>query len=112
MRKARASFATGLFGVAGYEIIDNLGFDTPEMGAEAALKSNSDIVVLCSSDDEYTVLVEKALPMLKTKVEHIVVAGYPEAQIESFTSQGVTDFIHVRTNVLDSLTKYNSLLVK
>lgn len=112
MRKARASFATGLFGVAGYEIIDNLGFDTPEMGAEAALKSNSDIVVLCSSDDEYAVLVEKALPILKTKINNLVVAGYPEAQIESFKSQGVTDFIHVKTNVLDSLKKYNDLLVK
>lgn len=112
MRKARASFATGLFGVAGYEIIDNIGFDTPEMGAEAALKSNCDIVVFCSSDDEYAELVEKALPILKTKVKHVVVAGYPEAQIENFTAQGVTDFIHVKTNVLDSLTKYNSILVK
>ena len=82
------------------------------MGAEAALKSNSDIVVLCSSDDEYAVLVEKALPILKTKINNLVVAGYPEAQIESFKSQGVTDFIHVKTNVLDSLKKYNDLLVK
>ena len=37
MRKARASFATGLFGVAGYEIIDNIGFDTPEMGQRQLL---------------------------------------------------------------------------
>ncbi|MBP6429478.1 MAG: hypothetical protein KA273_03675, partial [Bacteroidales bacterium] len=62
--------------------------------------------------DEYAVLVEKALPILKTKINNVVVAGYPEAQIESFKSQGVTDFIHVKTNVLDSLKKYNDLLVK
>ena len=112
MRKARASFATGFFGVAGYEIIDNIGFDTPEIGAQEAIKSNCDIVVLCSSDDEYAELVDKAIPILKTKIKHIVVAGYPEAQIENFTSQGVTDFIHVKTNVLDSLKKYNASLVK
>ena len=112
LRKARASFATNFFGVAGYEIIDNIGFETPEQGAEAALKSNADVVVLCSSDDEYVDLVEKAMPVLKGKVNQIIVAGYPEAHIQNFTSQGVTDFIHVKTNVLEGLRKYNSLLVK
>lgn len=112
MRKARAGFATNFFGVAGYEIKDNIGFETPEKGAEEALKSNSDIVVLCSSDDEYVDLVEKVLPILKDKVKHLIVAGYPEAQLENFKSKGITDFIHVKTNVLESLKKYNSLLVK
>ena len=51
MRKARSGFATNFFGVAGYEIIDNPGFATPEEGAKAALESNADVVVLCSSDD-------------------------------------------------------------
>jgi len=112
MRKARASFATGFYGVAGYEIIDNIGFDTAEMGAKEAIKSNADIVVLCSSDDEYVQLVEKSLPLLKSKFQHIVVAGYPKDKIEDFKSQGVTDFVHVRTNVLETLKNYNSLLAK
>ena len=37
MRKARAQFASSFFSVAGYEIIDNIGFETPSEGAEAAL---------------------------------------------------------------------------
>lgn len=111
MRKARASFATNLFGVAGYEIIDNIGFDTPKEGAKAAIDAKADVVVLCSSDDEYVDLVPEAINELKGKVNHIVVAGYPAEQIENFKKMGVTDFIHVKTNALEALTKYNSELL-
>ena len=38
MRLARAQFSTNFFGCAGYEIIDNLGFDTVEAGVDAALE--------------------------------------------------------------------------
>ena len=49
MRLARAQFSTNFFGCAGYEIIDNLGFDTVEQGVEAAMEKGADVVVLCSS---------------------------------------------------------------
>ena len=47
MRLARAQFSTNFFGCAGYEIIDNLGFDTVEQGVDEALAKGADIVVLC-----------------------------------------------------------------
>ena len=53
MRQARAQFSCNFLACAGYEVIDNLGFATVEEGVEAAMKANADIVVLCSSDDEY-----------------------------------------------------------
>ena len=46
MRLARAQFSTNFFGCAGYEIIDNLGFDTVEQGVEAAMEKGADVVVL------------------------------------------------------------------
>ena len=52
MRLARAQFSSNFFACAGYEIIDNLGFETVEKGVDAALDAKADIVVLCSSDDE------------------------------------------------------------
>ncbi len=111
MRKARAQFTANFFGLAAYEIIDNVGFATAQEGAKAALESKADVVVLCSSDEEYTQLVAEALPILRPNFKHIVVAGNPVEQIESFNAQGVTDYINVRTNALDSLRRYNSELL-
>lgn len=111
MRKARAGFATNFFGCAGYEIIDNPGFKTGAEGANAALAAKADITVLCSSDDEYAALVAEALPVLKGKTA-VVLAGYPTEQIEEFKAQGVEEFIHVRSNVLDVLTAFNGKLLK
>ncbi|KAA6350599.1 Methylmalonyl-CoA mutase, partial [termite gut metagenome] len=48
MRQARAQFSCNFLGCAGYEVIDNLVFETVEAGVEAALAAKADIVVLCS----------------------------------------------------------------
>lgn len=106
MRKARSGFATNFFGVAGYEIIDNAGFKTAEEGVEAALKANADIVVMCSSDDEYAEIAEKVCQGLKGKVKSIVLAGYPKEQLEQYKEYGVNEFIHVKTNVLECLKSF------
>lgn len=53
MRLARAQFSCNFFACAGYEVKDNLGFQTVQEGVQAALDAKADIVVLCSSDDEY-----------------------------------------------------------
>lgn len=109
MRKARSGFATNFFGVAGYEIIDNVGFESAEQGVEAALKAKADIVVLCSSDDEYAEITETACKGLKGQVKSIVIAGNPKEMVETYKGYGVDEFIHVKTNVLDCLTKYQKL---
>ena len=109
MRKARSGFATNFFGVAGYEIIDNPGFKTAEEGVDAALAAKADIVVLCSSDDEYAELTQPACQGLKGKVKSIVLAGYPKDMVETYQGYGIDEFIHVKTNVLDSLTKFQKL---
>jgi len=110
MRLARAQFSTNFFGCAGYEIIDNLGFDTVENGIDAALEKKADVVVLCSSDDEYAELAPKAFAYLNGRAE-FVVAGAP-ACMEELKAVGIKDFVHVRCNVLDTLRDFNSRLLK
>jgi methylmalonyl-CoA mutase len=108
MRLARAQFSSNFFGCAGYEIIDNLGFKTPEEGIEAARKVNADIIVLCSSDDEYAELAPKAFEVIGGK-EILVVAGAPES-MDELKSKGITNFINVRSNVLETLKGFNQEL--
>lgn len=110
MRLARAQFSTNFFGCAGYEIIDNLGFDTVQQGVDAALEKGADVVVLCSSDDEYAELAPEAFKYLNGRAE-FVVAGAP-ACMEDLKAVGIKDFVHVRCNVLDVLRDFNARLLK
>ena len=108
MRQARAQFACNFLGCAGYETVDNLGFETVEEGVEAAMEAKADIVVLCSSDDEYA---ENAIPALKAVNGRamFIVAGAP-ACMDALKAEGIENFIHVRVNVLDTLKQYNAKL--
>ncbi|MDE5567566.1 MAG: methylmalonyl-CoA mutase small subunit [Muribaculaceae bacterium] len=110
MRLARAQFSTNFFGCAGYEIIDNLGFETVQEGVDAALEKGADVIVLCSSDDEYATLAPEAFKYLDGRAE-FVVAGAP-ACMEDLKAAGINEFIHVRCNVLDTLKAFNAKLLK
>ena len=110
MRQARAQFSCNFLACAGYEVIDNLGFPTVEEGIEAAMKASADIVVLCSSDDEYAEYAIPAYQALNGRAMFIV-AGAP-ACMEDLKAAGIENFIHVRCNVLETLRGYNAKLLK
>lgn len=109
MRQARAQFSCNFLACAGYEVIDNLGFPSVEEGIEAAMKAQADIVVLCSSDEEYAEYAIPAFQALKGKAMFIV-AGAP-ACMENLKAAGIENFIHVRCNVLETLREYNKKLL-
>lgn len=110
MRLARAQFSSNFFGCAGYEIIDNIGFNTVEEGINAAMEKGADIVVLCSSDDEYATYAPEAFKLLDGRAQ-FVVAGAP-ACTDDLKALGINNFIHVRSNVLETLREFNALLLK
>lgn len=113
MRQARAGFITNFFGCAGYEIIDNAGFNTVEEGINAAFDAHADVIVMCSSDEEYASLGVEAAKITKEKSDKVlfVIAGNPTECIETLKSAGTDDFIHVKVNVLETLKRYNELLL-
>jgi methylmalonyl-CoA mutase len=109
MRLARSQFSSNFFACAGYEIIDNLGFGTPEEGVEAARKVKADMIVICSSDEEYAEFAPKAFDALAGGKEIFVVAGAPECT-EELKAKGITNFINMRSNVLETLQFFNKQL--
>jgi methylmalonyl-CoA mutase len=108
MRLARSQFSGNFFGCAGYKIIDNLGFETVEDGVDAAVKAGADVVVICSSDDEYATLAPAAYKALDGRAE-FVVAGAPECS-DDLRALGITQFINVKSNVLETLQAFNAKL--
>ena len=108
MRIARSQFSSNFFACAGYKVIDNLGFETVEAGVEAAMKAGAQIVVLCSSDDEYAEYAPAAYKALAGRAE-FVVAGAPEC-MEDLKAQGIDQFINVKSNVLETLKAFNAKL--
>ena len=110
MRLARSQFSANFFACAGYQIIDNLGFETVEAGVEAAMEKQADVVVLCSSDDEYATLAPEAFKALAGRAE-FVVAGAPACS-DDLKAVGITEFVNVRSNVLETLKAFNAKLLK
>ena len=108
MRLARSQFSANFFACAGYKIIDNLGFETVEAGVEAAVKAGAEVVVLCSSDDEYATFAPEAFKALAGRAE-FVVAGAP-ACMEDLKAAGIEQFINVKSNVLETLKAFNAKL--
>ena len=108
MRQARAQFSCNFLAAAGYKVMDNLGFKTVEEGVDAALKAGADIVVICSSDDEYAEYAVPAFKYLDGRAM-FVVAGAP-ACMEDLKAAGIENFIHVKSNQLETLRAYNAKL--
>jgi methylmalonyl-CoA mutase len=108
MRKARAQFACNFFAVAGFEVMDNNGYSSVDDALAAARNAGAKIVVVCSSDDEYAEIVPELAGKLKNEV--LVVAGNPACRVD-LEAAGVTNFVHVRSNLLDELLKYQKQVI-
>ena len=110
MRIARAQFSCNFLACAGYKVIDNNGFKSVHDGIKAARKAKADIIVLCSSDDEYATFAPQAWLELEGAREMFIVAGAP-ACMEDLQKLGIQNFIHIRCNVLETLKSYNQQLL-
>lgn len=111
--KARADFSRGFLSVAGYEIVSPAGFKTPLEAADAFAAAQAPIAVICSTDDNYPALVPPLVQALRTKKPDalILLAGYPtEQQVEACKKSGVDDFIHIRADALELLSKFHQKL--
>ena len=109
MCRARAQFASNFFACAGFKVVDNNRFATIDEGVAEALKAKADIVIACSSDDEYA----DAVPQINEKIGNaaiVVVAGDPACRAE-LEAKGIRHFVNVKSNVLNTLQQYQNLVL-
>jgi methylmalonyl-CoA mutase len=106
MRSARSGFASNFFASAGFDLTAKRF-----TSAERIAASDADLIVLCSSDAEYLALATDVLAGLKLHKREIpvIIAGYPETA-EQLQAAGIADFVHLRSNPIEFLTKWQQRL--
>jgi len=106
MRSARSNFATNFFACAGFDLVTKRFSVTDKIAA-----SDADLIVLCSSDAEYLALATEVIAKLKTlgRKTPVIVAGNPDS-IEQLRAAGVADFVHLRSNPIEFLAKWQQRL--
>lgn len=107
--RARAQFACNFFGCAGFETVDNTYFGSVAEGVKAAIAAKAEIVVVCASDDDYAEMAVEAGRLLAGTGVIVVVAGDPASRAE-LEAAGLTHFISVKNNVLETLQGYQKEL--
>jgi len=112
MRIARTQFITNFFGIVGFEIAEGPAINNIEWTVNQIREQKADIVAICSSDDEYGDLAPELTKAIKKADREIIViiAGNPAEHTELLKDAGVDDFIHVKTNALESLRVYQKKL--
>ena len=113
MRKARAAFAYDFIGVSGFDVHQEESFKNAEVAATESAKSDSHVVVICSSDQDYD---ETALDFIKAfraintdKV--LLLAGAPK-NINELTEAGLDGVVNMRTDVLVTLSSIQNKVQK
>jgi len=113
MRKARAAFAYDFLGIGGYELQPEKSYDDVNEAAQCSATSDAQIVVLCSSDQDYE---DSALQFIQqfrrrdtTKV--LLLAGNPQALKGTLMEAGLDGFIHLRSNIHETLLAINKKLL-
>lgn len=106
--KARADFVTSFMQVAAFDVALNNGFLTIDEAVVAALQSNADIAIVCSTDDTYPELAPAVTRGIKAKKPQMKVflAGAPSPELKELCdAAGMDDYISVRSNCYETLLR-------
>ena len=97
MKGARSNFCFNFFGCAGFDMVE----------AEEYRGTDADLIVLCSSDAEYLAFAQEVCAAVKVPV---LVAGNPKDQLEALQAAGVQGFVHVFSDLIQTLTQWQDRL--
>lgn len=110
MKSARATFSTGFMGCAGFHILEGDPLKSLNEAVDEAIDNKAQFVVLCGADDDYPTVGVEFTKAVKAKAPGttVIVAGNPVDDIEALKAAGIDDFIHVRSNLLQTLSSFQT----
>ncbi|HMQ43865.1 MAG TPA: methylmalonyl-CoA mutase family protein [Mariniflexile sp.] len=114
MRKARAAFSYDFMGVSGFTILPEQSYADVDQAAENSAKSDSDVVIICSSDPDYD---ENALNFVEifrdiNTDKVLLLAGNPVNIIDSLTAAGLDGCIHLKSDVIQTIASVQKKVEK
>lgn len=110
MRRARAAFAADFFHVAGFRSEENFNDNIEELAAHA-MQHEADVVVLCSSDEDYAVHAQQFVTVARSVNNRkiLVLAGNIEA-LDAEHRPAVDYCIHIKSDCAALLAKMQQQL--
>jgi methylmalonyl-CoA mutase len=105
MRKARAAFSYDFIGVSGFKVLQEKSYDNTNKAAESSALSDSDVVIICSSDADYD---ESALTFVQTfrklnTEKVLLLAGNPVNLLSELTASGLDGCINLKSDVIQTI---------
>lgn len=105
MRKARAAFSYDFIGVSGFDVHQEESFESAVVAATKSAESNSHVVVICSSDQDYD---ETAMDFINAfraidSNKVLLLAGAPK-NMDELTEAGLDGVVNMRSDVLITLS--------
>lgn len=102
--QARAQFAAGFFNAGGLAVTSDDGFADPGAAADAFAQSGAELAAICGSDAAYPEWIERLTPLLRERGAcRVIVAGRPGEAEARQRAAGVSDFIYMGCNAVETL---------
>lgn len=114
MRKARAAFSYDFMGVSGFNVLTEESHCCAETAAEKSAGSDSNVVVICSSDKDYEETALNFVKIFRTlntdKV--LLLAGNPTNILEELTEAGLDGCINIKSDIIRTISSIHNKIQK
>lgn len=114
MRKARAAFSYDFIGVSGFKVLAEQSYAHVEKAAESSALSDSDVVIICSSDEDYDASALRFVQVFRSlntdKV--LLLAGNPVNLLDTLTASGLDGGIHMKSDVIQTISRVQKKVQK
>lgn len=112
MQKARVDFIDTFFACGGFEAVTSSNDSDVNKGVEEAVGAEEKVVIICGSNEDYE---EKAMDFVKQfrasePDKMLWLAGMPPGPSEAFLEAGLHGFIHIKSNVIDTISQIQHFL--